>query len=61
VYYSSYTHSYLDALAFRLRMYSRAEAAVWCIFDNTIRGAATANAQHVMRKIILEEAALATR
>lgn len=56
VYYSSYTVSYLDALAFRLRTYARAGARVWCIFDNTIRGAAMSNAQHLMRKIVLEEA-----
>lgn len=60
VYYSSYTQAYLDALAFRVRAYARANAEVWCIFDNTIRGAATTNAEHLMRKIILEEAAVAT-
>src|SRR3990170_6233611 len=54
VHYSSYTNAYLDGLAFRLRAYARAEAGVWCIFDNTIRGAATSNALHLMRKIILE-------
>ena len=61
VYYSSYTHSYLDALAFRLRAYARAGARVWCIFDNTIQGAATSNALHVARKIVLEETALTAR
>lgn len=61
VYYSPYTQAYLDGLAFRLRAYARAGAGVWCIFDNTIRGAATSNALHVMRKIVLEEAALSTR
>jgi uncharacterized protein YecE (DUF72 family) len=61
VYYSSYTAAYLDGLAFRLRMYARAGASVWCIFDNTIRGFATSNALHLMRKIVLEEAAFATR
>lgn len=61
VYYSSYTHSYLDALAFRVRMYARAGTSLWCIFDNTIRGAATSNALHVMRKIVLEETAVAAR
>ena len=61
VYYSSYTGAYLDGLAFRLRMYARAGASVWCIFDNTIRGFATSNAMHLMRKIVLEEAAFATR
>ena len=61
VYYSSYTAAYLDGLAFRLRMYARAGASVWCIFDNTIRGFATSNALHLMRKIVLEEAAFASR
>ncbi len=61
VYYSSYTVSYLDALAFRLRAYARAGASVWCIFDNTIKGAAASNALHLTRKIVLEEAALAER
>jgi uncharacterized protein YecE (DUF72 family) len=61
VYYSSYTGAYLDGLAFRLRAYARAGASVWCIFDNTIRGYATSNAQHLMRKIVLEEAAVAER
>ncbi len=61
VHYSSYTGSFLHGLAFRLRAYARAEAGVWCIFDNTIRGSSTANAQHLMRKIALEEAAFAAR
>jgi uncharacterized protein YecE (DUF72 family) len=61
VHYSSYTSSFLDGLAFRLRAYARAGASVWCIFDNTIRGSSTSNAQHLMRKIVLEEAAFAAR
>jgi uncharacterized protein YecE (DUF72 family) len=61
LYYSSYTHSFLDALAFRLRAYAKAGARVWCIFDNTIQGAATSNALHLLRKIVLEEAALTAR
>jgi uncharacterized protein YecE (DUF72 family) len=61
VYSSSYTAAYLDALAFRLRAYARAGAAVWCIFDNTIKGASTTNALHLTRKIVLEAAALAER
>ncbi len=61
VYYSSYTGAFLDGLAFRLRAYARAGASVWCVFDNTIRGAAIENAQHLMRKIVLEETALAAR
>jgi len=61
IYYSSYTNAYLDALAFRLRAYARAGAGVWCTFDNTIRGASTSNALHLMRKIVLEEMAVSVR
>ncbi len=61
VYFSSYTSSYLDGLAFRLRMHVRAGDAVWCIFDNTIRGAALTNALAVMRKIGLGEQAASIR
>ena len=60
VYTSSYTQSYLDALSFRMRAYARAGAEVWCIFDNTIKGASTSNALHLMRKIVLEETAVAS-
>lgn len=55
LYYSSYTKSYLDGLAFRLRAYARSGASIWCVFDNTIRGHATENALYLTRKIVLEE------
>lgn len=55
IYYSSYTTAYLDGLAFRLRAHSNAGGSVWCTFDNTIRGAATANAIYLARKISLLE------
>jgi uncharacterized protein YecE (DUF72 family) len=55
VYYSAYTEGYLDGLAFRLRAYARAGVPVWCMFDNTIRGAATLNALYVSRKIARSE------
>jgi uncharacterized protein YecE (DUF72 family) len=61
VYFSSYTSSYLDGLAFRLRMHVRAGDVVWCIFDNTIRGAALTNALTVVRKIQLGEKAASIR
>jgi uncharacterized protein YecE (DUF72 family) len=61
VYFSSYTSSYLDGLAFRLRMHVRAGDVVWCIFDNTIRGAAFTNAMTVVRKIQLGEKAASIR
>lgn len=55
VYYSSYTSSYLDALAFRLRAHARTGGQVWCMFDNTIRGAATSNALYLARRIAITE------
>lgn len=57
VYFSSYTSSYLDGLAFRLRMHLRAGDTVWCIFDNTIQGHAAVNALTVLRKIELAQKA----
>ena len=60
IYFSSYTTSYLDGLAFRLRMHGRAGDTVWCIFDNSIQGFAASNALAVARKIDLgDKAALA--
>lgn len=44
VYYSSYSKEFLDRLADRLRCESVYAETVWCIFDNTTLGAATANA-----------------
>jgi uncharacterized protein YecE (DUF72 family) len=38
MYHSSYDASYLDRLAARLRELSR-DRPVWCVFDNTARGA----------------------
>lgn len=61
IYFSSYTNSYLDGLAFRVRMHLRAGDTVWCIFDNTIRGAAAVNALTVARKVELGEKAAAER
>ena len=61
VYFSSYTMAYLDGLAFRLRMHARAGDTVWCIFDNTIRGAAASNALSVARKVDLGERAASVR
>ena len=43
VYYSAYADEYLEALAKTLTRSART-AEVWCIFDNTAEGAATANA-----------------
>ena len=55
IYYSSYTTSYLDALAFRVISHARSGGIVWCMFDNTIRGAATANALYLAKKIALSD------
>jgi len=55
LYYSSYTTSYLDALAFRLTSHARSGGIVWCTFDNTIRGAATVNALYLAKKIALSD------
>jgi len=60
-YFSSYTTSYLDGLAFRLRMHARAGDTVWCMFDNTIGGAAASNALCVARKVDLGERAASAR
>jgi uncharacterized protein YecE (DUF72 family) len=59
LYASSYTSSYLGGLAFRLRMHARAGDTVWCMFDNTSRGAAPDNALCVARKVELGEKAVA--
>jgi uncharacterized protein YecE (DUF72 family) len=61
IYFSSYTTSYLDGLAFRLRMHVRAGDSVWCVFDNTIHGAAATNALCVARKVDLGERAASAR
>jgi len=54
-YFSPYTASYLDGLAFRLRKYSQQHGPVWCMFDNTIKGEAAANALYLDKRIALGE------
>jgi uncharacterized protein YecE (DUF72 family) len=54
-YYSPYTASYLDGLAFRLRKYAQTPARIWCMFDNTIKGEAASNAVYLDRRVALEE------
>ncbi|CAN7528917.1 DUF72 domain-containing protein [Acidovorax sp. LjRoot66] len=44
VYYSAYDAALIQALALRLQAATREAGSVWCIFDNTARGAATDNA-----------------
>jgi uncharacterized protein YecE (DUF72 family) len=43
MYHSSYSHEYLSLLSMRIRALGE-RAPVWCVFDNTARGAATVNA-----------------
>jgi uncharacterized protein YecE (DUF72 family) len=50
IYYSPYSEDYLEALAQTLSEAVR-EAPVWCIFDNTAEGAATADALAIQGKI----------
>jgi uncharacterized protein YecE (DUF72 family) len=49
VYYSSYDAGYLDRLADRISHARR--VPVWCIFDNTARGAATLNAIDLIARL----------
>jgi uncharacterized protein YecE (DUF72 family) len=49
MYYSSYPPQLLRALALRIRQATAAGAEVWCVFDNTASGAATADALALSR------------
>ncbi|HUQ47170.1 MAG TPA: DUF72 domain-containing protein [Gemmatimonadaceae bacterium] len=55
IYSSPYTASYLDGLAFRLRKYAKTNSPVWCMFDNTMKGEAAANALYLDTRVALEE------
>ncbi|HEY4939951.1 MAG TPA: DUF72 domain-containing protein [Rhizomicrobium sp.] len=48
MYYSNYEPGRLAALAAQLRRARKSGADVWCIFDNTAAGAATANALEIL-------------
>jgi uncharacterized protein YecE (DUF72 family) len=50
VYYSAYSDAYLAALVTELRIKAQT-APVWCVFDNTAAGAATANALTVLEQL----------
>ena len=50
-YYSSYEDDFLDALADRLQELRRARVPTWCIFDNTVLGAATSNALSLLDRL----------
>ena len=45
----------MDGLAFRLRKYAKTSFPVWCMFDNTIKGEAAANALYLDTRVALEE------
>lgn len=50
IYYSAYDEKYLDALASRLEEHAATGRPAWCIFDNTVLGAATRNALDLLLK-----------
>jgi uncharacterized protein YecE (DUF72 family) len=50
-YYSSYATSWIKELSRQLARDARSGASVWCIFDNTARGAATGNALALMQEL----------
>jgi uncharacterized protein YecE (DUF72 family) len=51
IYYSAYDDVFIDAVASRIRDASDRNRVVWCIFDNTARGAAIPNALTLMRML----------
>lgn len=51
IYYSDYPSPYLDALTDKLTAAASRSMAVWCIFDNTALGAATANALTIVDRL----------
>jgi uncharacterized protein YecE (DUF72 family) len=51
IYYSSYEPAYLAQLSADIATHQQAGRPVWCIFDNTASGAATANALTVQRAL----------
>ena len=53
VYYSAYDEEYLGALASRLAEHAASGRQAWCIFDNTVLGAATRNALDLLLKTSL--------
>ncbi|MES2415597.1 MAG: DUF72 domain-containing protein [Pseudomonadota bacterium] len=47
IYYSAYGRTLIQSLATRMRMASHTASTVWCVFDNTASGAATADALYL--------------
>lgn len=61
IYYSSYAPDYLAQLVSDIATHRAAGREVWCVFDNTASGAATANAltvQHALHATLLQSPAL---
>ena len=53
MYHSSYADEYLEALMDRIR--ALADRPVWCVFDNTARGAATVNALQLRDRFLVPQ------
>ncbi|MBI1651068.1 DUF72 domain-containing protein [Hyphomicrobium sulfonivorans] len=51
MYYSSYSDAWLNTLAADITRRENAGCSVWCIFDNTAVGAATANAMALQKQL----------
>jgi uncharacterized protein YecE (DUF72 family) len=51
MYYSAYEEPFLQALAQRMKADVTSAETIWCIFDNTASGAATADALSIMEKL----------
>ena len=58
MYHSSYEDQYLERLAASMRALAR-DRPVWCVFDNTARGAATLNALALAERLGISAAAAA--
>jgi uncharacterized protein YecE (DUF72 family) len=58
VYYSAYSAAYLAQLSRDIITHTAAGRNLWCIFDNTASGAATANAVAVQRAVAAQRSAL---
>jgi uncharacterized protein YecE (DUF72 family) len=55
IYYSAYSKEFISATAQRIQADQATHREVWCIFDNTADGAATANALELMSSLNMEE------
>ncbi|WP_345779943.1 DUF72 domain-containing protein [Luteibacter flocculans] len=51
IYYSAYDDAFIDDIATGLHRAYKAKTDVWCIFDNTARGAAVPNALRMMERL----------